>query len=130
MARPVVAAQVLLLSAFAWVSEASMYLVILAGFQIPGGLPAAFMGTAVANLATLVPAGPSYIGTFDLALQSVLTGVFAAPAAAAASATLVIHVVLVLPVVAAGLILLWRENLTLTQLQRPGHTPPAPIAGR
>jgi uncharacterized protein (TIRG00374 family) len=131
IARPAIAVQVFVLSILAWISEAGMYLVILTAFQIPGGLAAALMGTAVANLATLVPAGPSYIGTFDLALQSVLTGIFGAPAAAAASATLVIHLVLVVPVVVAGLFLLWRENLTLAELRRrPARTAPAPIAGR
>ena len=131
MARPATAVQVLALSLLAWAVEGSMYVVILAGFQIPGGLAAAFMGAAVANLATLVPSAPGYIGTFDLALQAVLTGVFAAPAAAAAGATLVVHLALVLPVVVAGLFFLWREDLTLTDLhRRPRSAEGASIAGR
>jgi len=130
MARPATAVQVLALSLLAWAIEGSMYFVILAGFQIPGGLAAAFMGAAVANLATLVPAAPGYIGTFDLALQAVLTGVFAAPAAAAAGATLVVHLALVIPVVVVGLFFLWRENLTLADLhRRPRRAEGAPIAG-
>ena len=130
MARPATAARVLGLSLLAWAIEGTMYFVILAGFQISGGLAAAFMGAAVANLATLIPSAPGYVGTFDLALQAVLTGVFATPAAAAAGATLVVHLALVVPVVVAGLFFLWREDLTLADLhRRPRESQGSPIAG-
>jgi uncharacterized protein (TIRG00374 family) len=113
-------------SMIAWLLEAGMYLVIMFGFMIPGGVPAAFMGTAVANLATLVPSSPGYIGTFDAALKEVLNKGFGADASNAAGYTLVVHAMLIVPIVLAGLYFLWRENLTLRDLGR--HPSAAPEA--
>jgi hypothetical protein len=116
--NPVVAVQVIGLSLIAWSIEASMYVVIMEGFHLPGGMAAGLMGASVANLATLVPSSPGYVGTFDFALQSVLVGVFGAPSAEATSYTLVVHAALLVPVVLVGLFFLWRENLTLPELSR------------
>jgi uncharacterized protein (TIRG00374 family) len=109
---------VLALSLIAWTIEALMYLTIMVGFQVPGGLAAAFVGTAAANLASLVPAAPGYVGTFDLALREVLVGMFDASAAAATSYTIVVHLTLIVPVVLVGLFFLWRENVSLPELGR------------
>jgi hypothetical protein len=105
-------------SMIAWVLEAGMYLVLMFGFMMPGGVPAALMGTAVANLATLVPSSPGYVGTFDFALKSVMEGVFRVDAGNAAAYTLTVHAMLIVPVVVAGLYFLWRENLSLGELRR------------
>src|SRR5262249_48867211 len=75
MGHPVAAVQVLLLSMGAWILEAGMYRVIMAGFQVPGSMAASVMGAGVANLATLIPSSPGYVGTFDVALQKVLDDV-------------------------------------------------------
>jgi hypothetical protein len=83
------------------------------------------MGTAVANLATLVPSSPGYVGTFDVALKELLEKGFGANASSAAGYTLVVHAMLIVPIVLAGLYFLWRENLTLHDLAR--H--PAPAQG-
>ena len=104
------------LSLLAWVIEALMYLLVMAGFQIPGGIPAGLIGTAAASLATLVPSGPGYVGTLDLALKAVLVEGFGAPSADAASYTLTVHFLLIAPVVVLGLFFLWRENLSLHDL--------------
>jgi uncharacterized protein (TIRG00374 family) len=109
---------VLGLSIIAWTIEALMYLTIMVGFQVPGGLAAAFVGTAAANLASLVPGAPGYVGTFDLALREVLVGMFDASAAAATSYTIVVHLTLIVPVVLVGLFFLWRENVSLPELGR------------
>jgi hypothetical protein len=96
---------------------------------MPGGIAAAVMGTAVANLASLVPAGPGYVGTFDVALKSVLETWFDVNPATAAAYTLVVHTMLVVPVVVAGLYCLWRENLTLPELsRRPAPRTDRPVA--
>lgn len=112
-------------SMIAWTLEAGMYLMIMVGFTIPGGLPAALIGTAVANLATLVPSSPGYVGTFDVALKELLEKGFGASASSAAGYTLVVHAMLIVPIVLAGLYFLWRENLTLHDLARR----PAPAPG-
>jgi uncharacterized membrane protein YbhN (UPF0104 family) len=130
VARPGTASRVVALSLLAWILEAGMYQVIMVGFQVPGGAPAAFVGMGVANLATLVPSSPGYLGTFDLALQAVLVGGFAAHPGDAASYTLGVHFILIAPVVAAGLVFLWRENLSLPELHRyPRSVAKPPLAG-
>jgi glycosyltransferase 2 family protein len=118
MGRADTAIPVLVLSLIAWVIESGMYLVLMYGWEVPGGLAAAFLGAGAANLATLIPAAPGYAGTFDLALQRVLTDVFFAPEANATAYTLVVHLVLVVPVVLLGLFFLWREDLSLGDLGR------------
>jgi uncharacterized protein (TIRG00374 family) len=105
-------------SMIAWLLEAGMYLIIMFGFGIPGGVPAALMGTAVANLATLIPSSPGYVGTFDVVLKEMLEKGFGASAGNAAAYTLAVHAMLIVPVVLAGLYFLWRENLTLPELGR------------
>lgn len=132
IARPATACLVLVLSLLAWAAEGSMYVVIMAGFPVPGGLSAGLLGTAVANLATLVPSAPGYVGTFDLALQQVLVQTFGASEVGATSYTLVVHLALLVPVVLLGLFFLWRENLSLPDLGRLRHgaAQPPPVAGR
>jgi glycosyltransferase 2 family protein len=113
-------------SLVAWLLEAGMYLMIMVAFFVPGGVPAALMGTAVANLATLVPSSPGYVGTFDFALKAVLEGWFGASPGTAAGYTLVVHVMLIVPVVLTGLYFLWQENLSLPDLGRRPPRDPAP----
>jgi glycosyltransferase 2 family protein len=109
---------VLGLSLLAWFIESGMYLVIALGFSIPGGIPSALMGSGAANLATLVPASPGYVGTFDLTLKQVLVSVFRAAEADAAGYTVIVHLVLIVPVVLLGLFFMWREDLSLSDLHR------------
>jgi uncharacterized membrane protein YbhN (UPF0104 family) len=125
------AVEVIGLSLVAWALEAGMYLLVMVGFQIPGGVPAGLIGTAVASLATLVPSGPGYVGTLDLALKAVLVDGFGASPGDAASYTLTVHFLLIAPVVALGLFFLWRENLSLPDLgRRPRSLAEPPVAGR
>jgi hypothetical protein len=100
-----------------------MYRVVMEGFQVPGGMAASVMGTGVANLATLIPASPGYVGTFDAALTWVLVNSFASPSADAGAYTIAIHVLLIVPVVVLGLFFLWREDISLPDIMhRPART--------
>lgn len=128
--HPLVGVSVLALSLLAWGVEAAMYVIIFAGFNIPDPLAAGPFGAAVANLATLVPSSPGYVGTFDLALQKVLVEVFQVATDVATSATFVVHLTFILPVVALGLFFLWREDLPLAQLARRPHALQKAVAGR
>ena len=128
--NPMIAIGVLGLSLLAWCIEAAMYVVIMAGYNVPNPLAAGPFGAAVANLATLIPSSPGYVGTFDLALQRVLTDVFAVASDVAASATVIIHLTFIVPVVALGLFFLWREDLPLAQLARRPHALQKAVAGR
>jgi len=102
-------AAVLALSLSAWLAEATMYFVIMLGFPFPARPEAALLGAAAANIGTMIPSSPGYVGTFDLPLQLVLTGVFGVSIAEATSYTLVLHAALVLPVVLLGAFFIWQD---------------------
>ncbi|HEY6040863.1 MAG TPA: lysylphosphatidylglycerol synthase transmembrane domain-containing protein [Anaerolineae bacterium] len=112
-----------LLSVLAWIFEAGMYAVLAAGFGIIQGLKlgaaASFfvfvLATAVANLFTIVPSTPGYVGVFDAPVKYVLT-LFAVDPNLATSYTLVLHAALVLPIVILGLFLTARTGLSFGQL--------------
>ncbi|MBI4212811.1 MAG: flippase-like domain-containing protein [Chloroflexi bacterium] len=112
------AATALGLSMVVWTIEAAMYLVIMVGFSVQIGWIAAVMATGVANLATLVPSSPGYIGTFDVALEQTLVGAFGVASADALTVAVVIHLTLVVPIVLLGLIYIWQEGFTLTGLSQ------------
>jgi uncharacterized membrane protein YbhN (UPF0104 family) len=104
------------LSILCWVAELGCYyfLMVAVGFGISiWGLVA---GMVVANLATVLPSSPGYVGTFDVLLQHLLSETFAVDAATAGIYTLLTHAVLLIPVVVAGLILLSREEISFRGL--------------
>lgn len=107
-----------LLSIVAWCFEAGMYLMLMFSFPFAASFLAAVLGTAVANLGTMVPSSPGYVGTFDLPLSSVLIGTFQIEPSLATSYTLLVHAALLLPITLLGLIFLWREGLSLRRIGR------------
>lgn len=111
---------VLMLSIAAWLLEASMYYVLMLSFAFTPSSLAAVLGTAVANLGTMVPSSPGYVGTFDLPLTAVLTGSFGVDPAQAASFTLLVHAALIIPVSVLGVFFLWREGVSLRLLASRG----------
>ncbi len=100
---------VLGLSLLAWLAEATMYFLIMLGFPFPVHFAAALLGAAAANIGTMVPSSPGYVGTFDLPLQLVLVEVFKVARADATSYTLIVHAALVAPVILLGLLFLWQD---------------------
>ncbi|MCC6314784.1 MAG: flippase-like domain-containing protein [Thermomicrobiales bacterium] len=99
-------------SAAAWSCEAGMYWAIGQGFGPPLRdvltPAAAVLTTAVANLATLVPAAPGYVGTFEAGVMLVVQGVLGAPAGLALSYALLVHAALWFPVTVVGAVCWWR----------------------
>ena len=63
---------VALTSILAWLLEATMYLLIAEGFGLDISPLAILMVTAVANLATLIPSSPGYVGPFEQAIKAIL----------------------------------------------------------
>ncbi len=104
------------LSVLAWGLEAGMYYVLMFSFPLPQRYLGALLGTAVANLASMVPSSPGYVGTFDAGLLAVLVGSFKADQSIATAYTALVHAALVLPVTLLGLFFLWREGLSLRRL--------------
>lgn len=108
-------------SVLAWSLEASMYWVIARGFTEP--LPekmtpaATMLTTGVANLATLIPSSPGYVGPFETGVVLVVNGALGVNSALALSYAFLVHAVLFFPVTIVGLIVTWRERISLRQLQ-------------
>jgi glycosyltransferase 2 family protein len=95
---------VFLLSILAWACEGGMYwMVALAFNSLNLSVGAVFMTLAVANLATLVPSTPGYVGPFDAAAKLVLVQVFGIAQGLALSYVILLHAALYLPITLLGL---------------------------
>jgi uncharacterized membrane protein YbhN (UPF0104 family) len=117
------------LSTIAWLTEATMYYLIMRGFGFDSGPLSALLGMAAANLGTMIPSLPGFIGTFDVPLKAVLTDLFGVDGNLATSYTLVVHAALFVPVVLVGLAFLWRERLSIGEVSRRA-TSGRPTLGR
>jgi len=72
--------------------------------------------TAAGNLGAMVPSTPGYVGVFDAPAKYVLV-LSGVADSLAASYILVVHVALLVPVIALGLIFLWQYGLSLNSLR-------------
>lgn len=106
------------MSVVAWLTEAMLYWLILIGFGVHLSPLAPVVGMAAANLGTMMPSLPGFVGTFHLPLQAVLIDLFGVEKNLATSYTIVVHASLILPVVLIGLVLLSREGLSLADVSR------------
>jgi uncharacterized protein (TIRG00374 family) len=108
-------------SILAWSFEASTYYTIAHGFGSPisdlMGPGEALLTTGVANLATLVPSSPGYVGPFEYGVQLVISGALGVPSEVALSFAIVVHATLYFPVTIWGAIEWWRMHLTLRQVR-------------
>jgi uncharacterized protein (TIRG00374 family) len=105
------------LSLVAWLCETAMYGVIALGFNIVAPFPVFLVACAFANLVTIAPSTPGYVGVFDAPVIYVLTA-FGVDQNLATSYTLVLHTALILPVTLLGFFYLWRAGISLTQMTR------------
>jgi uncharacterized protein (TIRG00374 family) len=109
------AAAILGLSLGAWLCEATMYYLISLGFGLGLGMAAYILTTAVANLGSMIPAAPGYIGTFE-AFALLALGLFTTNLGAAGAYVVVVHLALLGPVSILGFFFLLRAGLTLGTL--------------
>ena len=107
--------RILLLSCAAWLLEAGMYYVLMFSFPITPSAALAALTTAVANLGTLIPSSPGYVGVFDFIGKSVLAQ-FGVPEEAALAYVLVVHAALVVPVTLLGFYYTWRLGVSLREV--------------
>jgi uncharacterized protein (TIRG00374 family) len=102
-------------SLVAWSFEAAMYWTVAQAFGVPLSAAMSFIGayltTAIGNLATLVPSGPGYVGTFEAGVLLAVNGALGVPRALALSYAVLLHVILWLPVTVWGAIEWWRISL-------------------
>lgn len=109
---------VLLTSVLAWLCEATMYLLIAHGFNLDVSPMAILLVTAVANLATIIPSSPGYVGPFEAAVVSVLAGTLGLSRELALSYAVVVHAALYLPVTLLGVLYWWRESFSWRDVRR------------
>lgn len=105
-------------SVVAWLFEASMYLVIAVGFGLELSLAAILLVTAVANLATLIPSSPGYVGPFEAGVLLALVGAVGIQREVALSFAIVVHAALYVPITIWGLGYWWRESLSWREMRR------------
>ena len=101
-----------LASLCAWLLEASMYLMIAQAFGLDISPLGILMVTAVANLATLIPSSPGYVGAFEYGVILVVAGALGFGRELALSYAVVVHAALYLPVTLLGFVFWWRESLS------------------
>lgn len=113
--------KVLLTSVLAWLFEASMYYVLAIAF---GGFVREVMGvfetlltTGVANLSTLIPGAPGYVGQFEYGVKLVLNGALNVPEGQALAYAILVHAALYFPITLLGLIEWFRQQLSLRALR-------------
>ena len=88
----------------------------------PPLVPLAILATSIANLGTLVPSSPGYVGVFHYLVQQVLTQAGVRLGQATVYAVLV-HAALIVPVTLLGLYYVWRLGLGKSWLRAISRTP-------
>jgi uncharacterized protein (TIRG00374 family) len=126
-------AMVATFSLLAWLCEAAMYFLIAQGFapvvRDAMTFGAALMTTGVANMATLIPSSPGYIGQFEFGVRLVLHGALGVPEAQALAYAILVHAALYFPITIWGIIEWFRQELSFKQIQAaeadsdPGDAP-------
>ncbi len=111
-------------SLVAWSFEVSVYFTVARAFggsiSDVMGIPEAFLTTGIANLATLVPSSPGYVGPFEAAVILVLSGALGLTRELALSYAILLHALLYFPVTIWGAIEWSRFHLSLREVEELG----------
>lgn len=107
-------------SILGWCCEVAMYwMVALAFSSLHLSWQAIVMTLAFANLSTLIPSAPGYVGPFDGAVIFVLQSVFGIlPRDLVLSYAILLHATLYFPVTLVGIFLWLREHLSLKEAEQ------------
>ena len=98
--------RLLVLSLGIWLIEAAVYLLVARAVGIEFGIVGALTIVGVANLFTLIPAAPGYVGSFDFAVLFSLKAVAKTAGAHGLSYVVLLRFVLFVPISIVGLIVL------------------------
>ncbi len=117
--RPADVLAIVLSTVLIWLIETLKYWFVMHAFGLEARLSYMdlMLVNGAANLFTVIPSAPGFVGTFDLAGIGTLTALGVERAAAAAY-TLVLHAVLWLPVTALGAFFMLREGLRWADLRQ------------
>jgi len=114
-----------LMSLISWTLEATMYYIVARAFGINEGFQIFLLLTAAANLVIAVIATQGGVGPFEIVVSKTVVA-FAATSGAgleanAAAYAVGLHALLLFPIVAIGLILMWSMNLSFGEMLRRGE---------
>lgn len=98
-----------------WLLEASMYYIVGEAFGLNVGFDAYLIVVSAANLALSVFASPGGVGPFEVTTREVLV-FFDVSSATASAYALALHALLLAPVIAVGLILIWQSRVSMREL--------------
>jgi uncharacterized protein (TIRG00374 family) len=115
LANPQLLALTWVASLASWTVEASTYWIVLQAFDFHVSFWVLMLVLGIANLTTVLPSTPGYIGTFHGAVVLTLVA-FDVPRADAGPYAIVMHMVLWLPITLAGAFLLWRQGMSWRDL--------------
>jgi hypothetical protein len=128
--HPGVVVRIAAFSLLVWTAEAASYALVARAFDLnlgPRQYAAAMLFLLVfVNLGIMIPSAPGYIGTFQFFARLALSA-FAVPAERAVGLSVLAHATQYVLVTGIGLVILWREHLSLTRLA--GAPAPAEPAG-
>ncbi|MEZ4501141.1 MAG: lysylphosphatidylglycerol synthase transmembrane domain-containing protein [Dehalococcoidia bacterium] len=113
------------LSVATWALEAATYALVGAAFGLPLDAPLYLGLCGAANLAIAAPSTAGGIGPFEYFAREVAV-VYGAAVGVATAYALVLHMLILVPVVALALVLLWRHHLAPGTLLRAPAAPPTP----
>ncbi|MBI5290215.1 MAG: flippase-like domain-containing protein [Chloroflexi bacterium] len=117
-----------IMSAVSWALEATMYYLIARGFGIHEPFHVFLLLTAAANLAIAVVASQGGVGPFELVVSKTVVA-FGASSKLASAYAIGLHAVLLFPIIAIGLYLMWTMKLTfgdmLKSSDRGDEVPPS-----
>jgi uncharacterized protein (TIRG00374 family) len=126
-----------LMSLASWTLEATMYFIIARAFGIDVPFYVFLLLCAAANLAIAVIASQGGVGPFELVVTETVVAFGAATPATASAYALGLHAILLFPIIALGLALMWSMKLTfgdmlktsdLGEVEPSDGGPPPPAA--
>jgi uncharacterized protein (TIRG00374 family) len=122
-----------LMSLISWTLEATMYFIVARAFGIDEPFYVFLLLCAAANLAIAIVASQGGVGPFELVVAETLVA-FGVSSDVAAAYALGLHAVLLFPIIAIGLYLMWSMRLTFSDMlkssdfgeEQARSDPPAP----
>ena len=128
-----------IMSLISWTLEATMYYIVARAFHIDEPFYVFLLLTAAANLAIAVIASQGGVGPFELVVSETIVAFGGATSATASAYALGLHAILLFPIIALGLWLMWTMKLTFGDMlkssdygadaaEQPAGGPPPPPA--
>jgi len=125
--NPVDLAVAWVMSAVSWALEATMYYLVARGFGIDEPFHVFLLLTAAANLAIAVVASQGGVGPFELVVSKTVVA-FGAAGELGSAYAIGLHAVLLFPIIAIGLYLMWTMKLTFGDMLKSSDRGEDPAA--